>query len=74
MRKTFRVKLFLDGDPKSKIYRTDGKPTHCCSFQVDFFVWEHNTKYNHYQGWSGYVSRQIIAKSLKDFNPDNLIV
>ena len=72
--KTFRVKLMLDGDNRSRIYRTDGKPTHCCSFQVDYFVWERNTKHNNYQGWSGYVNETAIKKSLDQYNPDNLTI
>jgi len=73
-RKTYRVKLFLDGDTKERIYRTDGIPTHCCSFAVDFFCWEKNTKYNGYNGWSGYVPSCDIERSLKEHNPDNLII
>ena len=71
-KKTYRVKLHLDGDDKPHIYRTDGIPTHCCSFQVDYFCWEKNTKFNNYQGWSGYVNASTIEKSLKTFNPDSL--
>lgn len=72
MRRTFRLRLMLDGDVKPHIYRTDGKPTHCCSLQVDYFCWEKNTKYNEYNGWSGYVSRRVIEDSIKQFNPDAL--
>lgn len=74
MKKTYRVKLQLLGDEKEKIYRTDGEPTHCCSFQVDYFCWEKNTKYNDYHGWSGYVGASTIEKSLKSYNPDNLTI
>ncbi len=74
MRKTYRIKLKLDGDEKPIIYRTDGIPTHCCSFQIDYFVWERNTKYNYYHGWSGYVSKKIVEESISKFNPDNLIL
>lgn len=74
MRKTFRVRLWLDGDNKPHVYRTDGKPTHCCSFQTDYFCWEKNTKYNEYQGWAGYVSQNSINKSLEKYNPDNLVI
>jgi len=71
-RKTYRVKLQLAGDDKPKIYRTDGVPTHCCSLQAACFVWERNTKYNNYDGWSGYISESVIKANLKEYNPDNL--
>jgi hypothetical protein len=74
MRKTYRIKLHLDGDTKARIYRTDGVPTHCASFQTDYFLWERSTKHNSYQGWSGYVSEKVIKESLKSFNPDGLEV
>jgi hypothetical protein len=70
MKKTYRIKL--DGD--KTIYRTDGQPTHCCSFQVDYFTWERNTKSNGYNGWSGYISESDIKRSLKTYNPDNLVI
>ena len=73
-KKTYRVKLQLDGDDKERIYRTDGIPTHCCSFAVDYFCWEKNTKYNGYNGWSGYVASSAIENSLKQHNPDNLTI
>lgn len=72
MKKSYRVKLYLDGDNKGRIYRTDGIPTNCCSFQVDYFVWERNTQYNGYRGWSGYISESDIKDSLEKYNPDNL--
>ena len=72
MRKTYRIKLHLQGDSKPRIYRTDGIPTNCCSFQVDFFVWERNTKYNNYDGWSGYVNGHCLKRSLEQYNPDRL--
>jgi len=71
--KTYRVKLHLDGD-KPRIYRTDGKPTCCCSSEVNYFVWERNTKYNNYNGWHGYLSQRYIQAALKQYNPDNLKV
>jgi len=71
-RKTYRVKLHLDGWDRPRVYRTDGVPTHCCSLQVDYFCWEKNTKYNGYQGWSGYVSQATIQDSIGRYNPDNL--
>ncbi len=74
MRKTYRVKIWLDGDNKARIYRTDGIPTHCCSLSVDYFVWERNTRFNNYEGWSGYVNSNIIKNSLIDYNPDNLSI
>jgi hypothetical protein len=74
MKKTYRVKLHLDGDNKPRIYRTDGVPTHCCSFAIDYFCWEKNTKFNGYYGWRGYVTKSAISKSLKTFNPDNLTI
>ncbi len=72
MRKTYRVKLWLDGDDKARIYRTDGIPTYCCSFDVNYFCWEKNTKYNGYNGWNGYMLSNVIENSLKTYNPDNL--
>lgn len=71
-RKTYRVKLDLLGNNKPSIYRTDGIPTHCCSFQTDYFCWEKNTKFNSYNGWSGYVSKSSILKGLESYDPDNL--
>jgi len=73
-RKTYRVRLQLDGDIKPVTYRTDGVPTHCCSFQVDYFLWERNTKYNHYQAWTGYVDAGTIARAIKVYNPDGLSI
>jgi hypothetical protein len=73
-RKTYRIKLQLDGDKKPQIYRTDGVPTHCCSFQTDYFCWEKNTKFNQYNGWNGYISEQLLKSSLKNYNPDFLIL
>ena len=74
MRKTWRIRLHLDGDSKSRIYRTDGKPTHCCSFAVSYFVWEKNTKFNNYQGWTGYITAGTLKKSLEGYNPDSLLL
>ena len=74
MKKTFRVKLNLEGEKPGKIHRTDGIPTHCASFQVDYFTWEKSTKYNDYHGWMGYVRKGIIQESLKTYNPDNLVI
>ena len=74
MKKTYRVKLFLDGDDKERIYRTDGVPTHCCAMTVDFYCWERNTKHNGYNGWKGYVSGVAIERSIKNYNPDNLSI
>lgn len=74
MNKTYRINLELEGDRKGKIYRTDGIPTHCCSFAIDYFCWEKNTKYNNYQGWSGYISENVIKECIKKYNPDNLII
>ncbi len=73
-RKTYRLRIQLDGDTKPQVYRTDGVPTHCCSFDVSFFTWEKNTKYNHYQGWSGYISYNALKKGLANYNPDNLVL
>jgi len=73
-RKTYRINLELEGDPKGKIYRTDGIPTHCCSMETDYFIWEKNTKHNNYQGYSGYVSASTIERCLRKFNPDNLTI
>lgn len=73
MKKTYRVKLELD-DKKATIYRTDGIATYCCSMQRDFFCWQRNTKYNDYNGWSGYVSASILKSTLKHYNPDNLTI
>ena len=39
-RKTYRFKLQFEGAKKPNILRTDGIPTHCCSFQTDYFCWE----------------------------------
>jgi len=72
-KKTYRVKLNLDGDPKNKIYRTDGRLTALCSaWDRGYYCWEKSTKYNDYQGWAGYVSSRIVENSLKEYNPDNL--
>lgn len=71
-RKTYRFRIRLDGDEKAHVYRTDGVPTHCCSFQVDYFCWEKNTKYNDYCGWSGYISHNALKNGLANYNPDNL--
>jgi hypothetical protein len=73
-RKTYRIKMMLEGDKKEKIYRTDGVPTHCCSFQINYFTWEKNTKYNRYAGWNGYVSQRIIEKAINRYNPDGLTI
>ena len=73
-KKTYRVRLELDGDDKAHIYRTDGMPTHCCELAVSYFCWEKNTKFNHYEGWNGYVNEGTIKESLKTYNPDNLII
>lgn len=67
IKKTFRVKMRGD----KKIYRTDGIPTHCCSFDVGYFLWERNTKFNDYNGWSGYASPRVIDPT---YNPDNLTI
>ena len=71
-RKTYRVKLLLDGDNKPRVYRTDGVPTHCCSFQIDYFIWEKNTQYNNYDGYSGYISAGMLKSAIDKYNPDNL--
>jgi len=73
-RKTYRIKLNLDGGNKTRIYRTDGIPTHCCSLFTDYEVWERNTKHNGYDGWSGYISERLVKASLKKYNPDGLII
>ena len=72
MRKTWRIKLQFDGDTKPKVYRTNGQPTCCCSLQIDYFTWEKNTKYNDYNGWSGYISAAMVKSSLEKYNPDGL--
>jgi len=71
MRKTYRVKLKFGEE--ERIYRTDGRPTHCCSFQVDYYCWERSTKYNGYNGWHGYISERDIIRALETYNPDNLV-
>ena len=71
-RKTYRVRLQLDGDPKPQIYRTDGKRTYCCELSPSLFLWEKNTKYNGYDGWSGYVAYHVVENSLESYDPDNL--
>jgi hypothetical protein len=73
-RKTYRVKIMLDGDTRETVYRTDGVPTHCCEAAISYFLWERNTKYNRYQGWSGYVREQAVKEALAKYNPDNLIL
>lgn len=70
-KKSYRVKLRL-GDDKERIYRTDGVPTHCCELAISYFVWERNTKWNDYCGWSGYINEGMMKASLRKFNPDNL--
>ena len=72
MKKTYRIKLQLDGDTKKTVYRTDGVRTFCCCTTPSYFVWEKNTKYNHYQGWNGYITEKTLAESLKIYNPDLL--
>ena len=73
-RKTYRFKLQFEGAKKPNILRTDGVPTHCCSFQVDYFCWERNTKFNYYEGWNGYISASDLRRMLKAYNPDGLEV
>jgi hypothetical protein len=72
-KKTYRVKLQFEGD-KPRVYRTDGQPTHCCSFQRDYFCWEKNTKFNEYNGWRGYISEMTLAKTIETYNPDGLTI
>ncbi len=45
-----------------KVWRTDGVPTHCASFEVSYFIWEKNTRHNGYEGYSGYVSANVIQE------------
>lgn len=45
---------------KRKAWRTDNILTHCCSFDASLFIWERNTKYNHYEGYYGYVSPSVV--------------
>ena len=68
MRKTYRIKL----QDEKTVYRTDGVPTNCCSFQTDFFIWERNSKHNNYNGYSGYIPESDLKNNLKKYNPDNL--
>jgi len=73
MRKTFRIKLLLDGDTKERVYRTDGIETWLCSYwDRGFYCWEKNTKYNGYNGWNGYINFKDVVDSLTKYNPDNL--
>lgn len=73
-KKTYRIKLRFDGDDGERVYRTDGRATHCCSFQRDYYTWEKNTKYNDYNGWAGYISESTLEKALEKYNPDNLVL
>jgi hypothetical protein len=74
MKKTYRLKLQLDGDDKQRVYRTDGVPTYCCSLSLSYFIWEKNTKFNDYQGWSGYISEGSLRHGLDNYNPDKLAI
>lgn len=67
-KKTYRFKY------DRSVLRTDGVPTHCCSCQTDYFAWEKNTKYNNYNGWSGYVAESVLKEGLEAYNPDNLTI
>jgi len=70
-KKTYRIKPFInEGD--NTTYRTDGIPILCCSFQTDYLIWGRSTKFNNYNGYSGYISESLLSDSLKSFNPDNL--
>jgi len=66
MKKTFRCYVNLDGFEKTKtgrrkVWRTDAIPTHCCSLDVSFFIWEKATFYNCYEPYNGYVSPKHIT-------------
>jgi len=64
--KSFRCIVDLDGfrkteTGKQKIWRTDNRITYCCSSTPSLFIWEKNTKYNHYEGYSGYVDPSVVT-------------
>lgn len=63
MSKSYRCYVDAEGlthtiTGKRKILRTDAVPTHCCSLEVFYFVWEKSVWYKGelIEGWSGYVS------------------
>ena len=66
MKKTFRCHVNLEGFDKTstgkrKVWRTDNELTYCCSFTPSLFIWEKNTKYNHYEGYYGYVGLDWVV-------------
>jgi len=66
MKKSFRCTVDMEGFRKTetgkvKIWHTDNILTHCCSFAVSLFIWEKNTAFNHYQGYSGYVNPNVVT-------------
>jgi len=66
MRKTFRCYINIEDmlkttSGKRKVWRTDNIPTHCCSLDVLYFVWEKASRENHYNPYSCYVSLSQIT-------------
>ena len=64
--KSYRCTVDMDGFRKTKtgkrkVWRTDNKITYCCSLNPTLFIWEKNTRYNHYDGYSGYVSSKLVT-------------
>ncbi len=59
MSKSYRCKVIMP-EFKGLVLRTDAVPTHACSPETVLFVWEKNTKYNQYNGWSGYISEKNV--------------
>ena len=45
---------------KRKVWTTDGMPTYCCCFTPAYFIWEKDTQYNDYEGYSGYVDTKYV--------------